>query len=46
MKRKKNKKTPTPEFVIDAHKSKVMRTTYLNDKIVTISNDQTFAIWD
>ncbi|CAK57782.1 unnamed protein product (macronuclear) [Paramecium tetraurelia] len=46
LKRKKNKKPPIPEFVIDAHKSKVMRTTYLNDKIVTISNDQTFAIWN
>lgn len=23
-----------------------MRSTYLNDKIVTISNDMTFAIWD
>ncbi|CAD8118090.1 unnamed protein product [Paramecium sonneborni] len=46
LKRKKNKKPPIPEFVIDAHQSKVMRSAYLNDKIITISNDQTFAIWN
>lgn len=47
LKKKKNKKPPVPEYVIDAHNTKVIRSIFLQNpsEVLTISNDKTFALW-
>jgi hypothetical protein len=35
-----------PDFVIDAHTTRTMRSVFFNEGILSVSNDCTFALWD
>lgn len=46
LKHKKNRKLPIPTYVIDGHTTKVMRSIFYKDRVLSISNDKSLAFWD